>query len=113
MNNLKIEIKNKICILSINRLKNLNAINLDLLLELKENLLKYHNSNDDPLASNDYIGYESDDAMSGIPSCQAISRTRYLLSQNVCNISIAILLESAQRRKNSRKLVSSTIFSRT
>ena len=44
MNNLKIEIKNKICILSINRLKNLNAINLDLLLELKENLLKYHNS---------------------------------------------------------------------
>ena len=44
MNNLKIEIKNKICILSINRMKNLNAINLDLLFELKESLLKYHDS---------------------------------------------------------------------
>ena len=29
MKNLKIEIKNQICIISINRLKNLNAINLD------------------------------------------------------------------------------------
>ena len=44
MSNLKIEIKNKICILSINRVKNLNAINLDLLFKLKESLLKYHDS---------------------------------------------------------------------
>ena len=44
MKNLKIEISNKTCIVSINRLKNLNAINLDLLMELKEVLTQYQNS---------------------------------------------------------------------
>ena len=44
MKNLKIEISNKTCIVSINRLKNLNAINLDLLIELKEVLTQYQNS---------------------------------------------------------------------
>ena len=44
MKNLKIEIKNKICIISINRLKNLNAINLNLLVDLKKALFQYQDS---------------------------------------------------------------------
>ena len=41
MKNLKIKIKNKVCVISIDRLKSLNAINLEVLINLKNVLNKY------------------------------------------------------------------------
>ena len=46
MKNLKIKIKNKVCIISIDRLQSLNAINLDVLINLKDILNQYRKSKD-------------------------------------------------------------------
>ncbi len=46
MKNIKIEIKNQICTIFIDRVKAFNAINIDLMKELKDTLVKLKNSNE-------------------------------------------------------------------
>ena len=44
MKNIRIEIENNVCTIYINREKSFNAINIEVIMELKEFLDKYNNS---------------------------------------------------------------------